>query len=373
MDVDGRPLRTIWVDANDADQVLIIDQALLPFRLETVAIRSVREMVDAIATMRLRGAGCVGAAGGYGMYLATVEAARVGRVEGAAIVREAAEALKGSRPTAINLAWAVDRVAGVLDVAPVEEWQARALAEANWIADDDVDRCTRIGDHGLPLLREVHERTGSTVNILTHCNAGWLAFVDRGTATAPIYAAHAAGIPIHVWVDETRPRHQGSRLTAWELGKAGVPYTVIVDNAGGHLMQHGMVDLVLVGTDRTSASGDVANKIGTYLKALAAADNGVPFYAAVPSSSVDWESRDGVTDTPIERRDGREVTHVAGLLGDEVAEVQVVPTGAGSVNFGFDVTPARLVTGLVTERGVCAASEAGLLGLFPEHRPTEAT
>ncbi|MDH3705095.1 MAG: S-methyl-5-thioribose-1-phosphate isomerase, partial [Acidimicrobiia bacterium] len=243
-----------------------------------------------------------------------------------------------------------------------------ARREADAIADDDADWCRRIGQHGLPLLESIHARTGDTVQVLTHCNAGWLAFVDHGTATAPIYAAHDAGIPVHVWVDETRPRNQGSRLTAWELGQHGVPHTVIVDNAGGHLMQHGKVDLVITGSDRTTYTGDVANKIGTYLKALAAHDNDVPFYVALPSSTIDWHTRDGVAGTPIEERDPTEVTHIGGATDSGVVDVRLTPQGAAAANYGFDVTPSRLVDGLITERGVCEASEDGVLGLFPERR-----
>jgi methylthioribose-1-phosphate isomerase len=238
------------------------------------------------------------------------------------------------------------------------------------MADEDAGWCRRIGAHGLPLIEEISRRKhGAPVNILTHCNAGWLAFVDYGSATAPIYAAHDAGIPVHVWVDETRPRSQGAKLTAWELGGHGVPHTLIADNTGGHLMQHGMVDLVLVGSDRTTRAGDVANKIGTYLKALAARDNGVPFFVALPSSSFDWSIRDGLREIPIEQRGPEEVKHADGLLGGEVAEVLVAPSGTPAANFGFDVTPARLVTGLITERGICAATEEGILGLFPEASP----
>ncbi len=369
MNVDGRRLRTIWVDREDPETVWIIDQSALPFHMQVSPIRSVTEMVDAIASMRLRGAGCIGAAGAFGMLLAACQAERAGASAGDRVIEDAATALSSSRPTAINLTWAVRRMLAVLRPAAPEDRRMLALDEAVRIADEDVDRCTRIGEHGLTILRQIHQRTGTTVNVLTHCNAGWLAFVDRGTATAPIYAARDAGLPVHVWVDETRPRYQGARLTAWELRQADVPHTVIVDSAAGHVMQRGLVDIVLVGSDRTSANGDVANKIGTYQKALAAADNGLPFYAAMPSSTIDWLSRDGIADTPIEQRDPREVTHVIGLAGDAITEVQVGASGNEAANFAFDVTPARLVTGLITERGVCAASEVGLVGLYPEHGP----
>jgi methylthioribose-1-phosphate isomerase len=273
----------------------------------------------------------------------------------------------------VNLRWAVDRqraeLAGIESAAEQVE-NARAVADT--IADEDAEWCRQLGEHGRTLFEEIAatKGDGEVVNVLTHCNAGWLAFVDHGSATAPIYAAHDAGIPVHVWVDETRPRNQGARLTAWELGQHGVPHTVIADNVGGHLMQHGMVDLVITGTDRTTHTGDVANKIGTYLKALAAKDNDVPFYVALPSSTIDWQMRDGVAEIPIERRDGDEVARIGGWdeeRGEEV-EVRLMPEGSAAVNFAFDVTPARLVTGLITERGICAASEEGVYGLYPEQR-----
>jgi methylthioribose-1-phosphate isomerase len=355
--VKGQHHRTIWCD--DHGDVHAIDQRALPFRFETTTIGSATEMAAAIADMVMRGAGLIGAAAGYGMYLA----ARDGELEGAAAQ------LLASRPTAVNLAWAVDRqrraLAGITDP---DELVSRARHEADAIADEDADHCRRIGEHGLAVLRGIHERTGAPVDVLTHCNAGWLAFVDHGTATAPIYAAHDAGIPVHVWVDETRPRWQGARLTAWELSEHGVPHTVIADNAGGHLMQHDRVDVVLTGSDRTSAGGDVANKIGTYLKALAAHDNGVPFYVAVPSSTIDWDQDEGLAGTPIEERAGREVTHVEGETADgSLVEVRLVPEGTVAANPGFDVTPARLVTGLITERGICSASTDGIAALFADH------
>jgi methylthioribose-1-phosphate isomerase len=283
----------------------------------------------------------------------------------------AAARLKATRPTAVNLAWAVDRqLAAITDAGDDIEAQIEAAQRtAQEIADEDAEFCRRIGEHGVHLIEAIAQRKGGEpVNVLTHCNAGWLAFVDYGTATAPIYAAHDRGIPIHVWVDETRPRNQGARLTAWELGQHGVPHTVIVDNAGGHLMQHGMVDLVIVGSDRTTYTGDVANKIGTYLKALAARDNGVPFYVALPSSTIDWEMRDGLAEIPIEERDPTEVRIMDGLSGEEIREILIMPEGSGAANYAFDVTPARLVTGLITERGVCPASEEGIFTLYPEKR-----
>ncbi len=384
MNVDGVAHRTIWRD--DASTVLVIDQRLLPFRFEVLAIETCTAMAAAIADMTVRGAGLIGASAGYGMYLAAVEAAAAEPDDAAdrrVHLRRSADLLLASRPTAVNLSWAVDRQLSLMsDIDDPDELVAKASAEADAIANEDAEHCRRIGQHGLSLLENIHRQKVQQaasgvgdgvdgevgpVNVLTHCNAGWLAFVDHGTATAPIYAAHDAGIPVHVWVDETRPRNQGARLTAWELAQHGVPHTIIVDNAGGHLMQHGMVDVVITGTDRTSANGDVANKIGTYLKALAARDNDVPFYVALPSSSIDWSLTGGVAGTPIEERDAREVTHLGGIGPDgDVVEVRVVPEGSRAANHAFDVTPSRLVTGLITERGVCAASVDGIASLFPE-------
>lgn len=345
----------------------VIDQRDLPFAFTIADIASVTQMARAIADMTVRGAGLIGASAGYGMALAATRAATLAVDRRGAALADSATELQASRPTAVNLSWAVQRMldalAGIEDGATLE---ARAWAEAEAIADDDAEWCRRIGQHGLPLLADIHERTEGTVNVLTHCNAGWLAFVDHGTATAPIYAAHDAGIPVHVWVDETRPRNQGARLTAWELAQHGVDHTVIVDNAGGHLMQHGLVDLVLTGSDRTTFTGDVANKIGTYLKALAAHDTGIPFHVALPSSTIDWTTRDGVAGTPIEERDPDEVSRISGLADGEVTDVRLLPPGTRAANHAFDVTPSRLVTGLVTERGCCPATEAGIADLFPD-------
>jgi methylthioribose-1-phosphate isomerase len=318
-------------------------------------------MATAIREMHVRGAGLIGAAAGYGMYLATLESDDA---------MAAATLLKATRPTAVNLAWAIDRqLKSIAEATTAEERQRVAFKTAREIADEDAEYCRRIGGHGLELIRNLSaKKGGGPVNLLTHCNAGWLAFVDYGSATSPIYTAHDAGIPVHVWVDETRPRSQGSKLTAWELGEHGVPHTVIADNAGGHLMQHGKVDAVVVGTDRTTCTGDVANKIGTYLKALAAKDNGVPFYVALPSSSFDWNLRDGMKEIPIEERGGEEVSHADGWHAGEHVEVRVAPENSPTANFGFDVTPRQLVTGLITERGICQANEESILGLFPERR-----
>jgi methylthioribose-1-phosphate isomerase len=281
------------------------------------------------------------------------------------------ERLKATRPTAVNLAWAVERQLDAISAVEgdLDAKIAMARKTAQDIADEDAEFCRRIGEHGVSIIEKISKaKGGKTVNILTHCNAGWLAFVDYGSATAPMYAAHEKGIKIHVWVDETRPRNQGARLTAWELGQHGVPHTVIADNVGGHLMQHGLVDMVITGTDRTTYTGDVGNKIGTYLKALAAYDNGIPFYTALPSSTFDWEMRDGVKEVPIEERDAHEVRYIQGLHDGEIKEVLLTPQDSPAANYAFDVTPARLVTGLITERGVCAASEEGVLGLYPENK-----
>lgn len=370
MNVQGKHYRTIWIKEDDPRVVQIIDQSVLPFRFEILDLSTVDQMAYAIKSMQLRGAGLIGAAAGYGMYLAALTAPRHSRAGFLEFLRWAGEQLKATRPTAINLEWAVHRQLDTIQASDDLEAMidiARQMAGA--IADEDADYCRRIGEHGVGLIEAISQRKqGEPVNVLTHCNAGWLAFVDYGTATAPIYAAHDRGIPVHVWVDETRPRNQGARLTAWELGQHGVPFDIIADNVGGHLMQHGLVDLVITGTDRTTYTGDVANKIGTYLKALAANDNGVPFYVALPSSTFDWETRDGVKEIPIEERDATEVTLMEGVHNGDVITVRVTPEGSTAKNYGFDVTPARLVTGLITERGVCAANEASILALYPEHR-----
>jgi methylthioribose-1-phosphate isomerase len=360
VNVKGRHYRTIWPKPGDERVIQLIDQRFLPHQFVIEDVRTVAEMGAAIRDMHVRGAGLIGAAAGYGMYLATFEPDLVA----------AAQQLKAARPTAVNLAWAIDRQLRNISAAKsAEEKQRVALQTAQQIADEDAEHCRRIGEHGVELIRKLSEKKGGApVNILTHCNAGWLAFVDYGSATSPIYAAHEAGIPVHVWVDETRPRSQGSKLTAWELGEHGVPHTVIADNAGGHLMQRGKVDAIMVGTDRTTYTGDVANKIGTYLKALAAKDNGIPFYVALPSSSFDWNIRDGVNEIPIEERGSEEVSHADGVHAGAHVEVRVTPESSPAANFGFDVTPRQLVTGLITERGICEPNEQSILALFPEHR-----
>ena len=382
MKVGGRYFRTIWLKPDDERVVQLIDQRFLPHRFVIEEVRTVEQMATAIREMHVRGAGLIGASAGYGMYLAVLEAASRPAVAGFDDHMACAAAqLRKTRPTAVNLFWAIERqLESIADGKTADEKIALALRTARWIADEDAEHCRVIGQHGLKLIREIAERKaskfatanpscGGPVNVLTHCNAGWLAFVDYGSATAPIYAAHDTGLPVHVWVAETRPRNQGSKLTAWELGEHGVPHTVITDSAAGHLMQRGEVDLVIVGTDRTTCTGDVANKVGTYLKALAAKANNVPFYAALPSTSFDWKMRDGLKEIPIEQRSAEEVKHVDGWLEGRQVEVRVAPEGSPAANYGFDVTPGRLVTGLITERGVCEANEKSIRALFPEQVP----
>ena len=364
MEIDGTPYRTIWVET-PGRAVGIIDQTKLPHRFETVTLSTMEAAACAISDMLVRGAPLIGATAAYGMALAMNEDPSDDGV------RRAHDRLLGTRPTAVNLRWALDIMRALLDNRPAGERAALAWARAAEICDADVEICKAIGRHGLPLIEAVaaEKPAGEPVNILTHCNAGWLATVDWGTATAPIYMAHEKGVPVHVWVDETRPRNQGASLTAWELGRHGVDHTLIADNAGGHLMQHGLVDLCITGTDRTTARGDVCNKIGTYLKALAAKDNGVPFYVALPSTTIDWTVEDGIADIPIEQRGGTELTRIAGrAAGGEVVEVDIAPEGVAVRNDAFDVTPARLVGGLITERGVTEATADGLKALFADAR-----
>lgn len=361
MNIDGRHYRTIWLD-EDGWRVRVIDQTRLPFRFETVALESGQQAAEAIRSMIVRGAPLIGATAAYGVALAMREDASDESLTAALAL------LGAARPTAVNLHWALARMkARLVPLAPSERAHA-AYEEAAALCDEDVTLCHAIGEHGHKLIRELagSRPTGAVFNILTHCNAGWLATVDWGTALAPIYLAHNAGMKLHVWVDETRPRNQGAALTAYELGAHGVPHTIIVDNAGGHLMQRGQVDMVIVGTDRTTATGDVANKIGTYLKALAAKDCGVPFYVALPSPTIDWSLSDGFA-IPIEERSAREVTDMAGLTGQGgIASIRIAAPGSPAANPAFDVTPARLVTGLITERGVAPASRAGLAAMFPD-------
>ncbi len=360
MKVQGKATRTIWVAA-DQKSVEIIDQTQLPHFFVIKTLRSAKDAADAISRMLVRGAPLIGATAAYGLWLAT------GADASNAALDFACTMLMATRPTAVNLRWAIDSMRIALAPLAPAAREAAARKRADEIADEDVAINRAIGEHGLSLIRDVAVSRRGPVNVLTHCNAGWLATVDWGTAIAPIYAAHDSGIAVHIWVDETRPRNQGASLTAWELNQHGVPHTVIVDNAGGHLMQRGLVDMAIVGTDRTTAEGDVANKIGTYLKALAAKDCGVPFYVALPGPTIDWTLSDGLRDIPIEERSGTEVSHIAGLTEErKIASVRLIPEGSKTFNPGFDVTPARLVTALVTERGIAPASREGLFRLYPE-------
>lgn len=366
------PSRSIWVKASDSKVIEIVDQRALPHELLIAELSSTNEAASAIREMWVRGAPLIGATAGYGMYLAVLEAEGQSIREMNAYLDAMAHKLMDTRPTAVNLQWAIRRQLEAIQTGETwEEKRQLAFDTASAIVEEDVAICRNIGEHGLEIIRKLAARKPSKpIHILTHCNAGRMATVEWGTATAPIYLAHEAGIPIHVWVDETRPRNQGARITAWELAEKKIPHTVIVDNVGGHLMQHGQVDLCIVGTDRTTRQGDVANKIGTYLKALAAYDNQVPFYVALPSSTIDWELRDGIKEIPIEERDDREVKYIYGWDEDmeEARRVRLTPIRSKAANFAFDVTPARLVTGLITERGVAEASEAGLVALFPEYK-----
>ena len=376
MNVEGRHYRTIWTEGEGAGEVLrIIDQTVLPHEFRVLDLHSVADVCRAIREMWVRGAGLIGATAAWGVWLAAREAEHLSAEEFPVRMAMSMEALRVTRPTASNLVWALQRQQKALAGLHGAEAVAAAHAEAKAIADEDAEFCRRIGQHGRAIIEAIAaKKPGQAVNILTHCNAGWLAFVDHGSALSPIYAAFDAGIPVHVWVDETRPRNQGASLTAWELGQHGVPHSLIADNVGGHLMQHGMVDMVITGADRVTRCGDAANKIGTYLKALAAADNGVPFYIALPSSTFDFSLRDGVREIPIEERSADEVRVMNGALLDEegqacgTASVRICPETTTARNWAFDVTPARLISGLITERGVCPASEEGVLGLYPEQK-----
>ncbi len=369
MKVDGKHYRTIWVKPDNQHVIQTIDQRWLPHRFVIENLETVEQAACAIREMHVRGAPLIGVTAAYGMYLAALASCDESEPAFLLALQNAGQLLRSTRPTAVNLAWAVERQLEALTAAggDVKACIQSTFDVAAATADEDVESCRLIGEHGLDLIKNLSQKKGGeSVNILTHCNAGWLACVDHGTATAPIYLAHEAGLPVHVWVDETRPRNQGARMTAWELGQHGVAHTVVADNVGGHLMQHGLVDMVITGSDRTLYTGDVANKIGTYLKALAAYDNDVPFYVALPSSTFDWEHRDGVAQIPIEERDASEVKTIRGLSEGEIRSVLLTPEESPAANFAFDVTPARLVTALITERGMCPASEQGVLGLFPE-------
>ena len=363
MKVRGKYYRTIWF--KNRSTVQVIDQRYLPYKFVIENLKTVDEIATAIKDMHVRGAGLIGVAAGYGMYIATLTAPKRNYDE---YIISSSEKLIATRPTAVNLKWAVEeQLKNIKKTETLEEKIKISEETALKIADEDVQFCKKIGEHGLKIIEKISKTKKGIVNILTHCNAGWLAFVDYGTATAPIYLAHDKGIKVHVWVDETRPRNQGARLTAWELLNHGVPHTIIADNAGGHLMQHGKVDMVIVGADRTTSTGDVANKIGTYLKALAAKDNNIPFYVAFPSSSFDWEKKDGVKEIPIEERDSNEIKYIQGACGDIIEEVLLTPQKSPASNYAFDVTPSCLITGLITERGVCKANKRDIYKLYPEH------
>lgn len=368
MNINDKHYRTIWIDIDKADKVNIIDQRFLPHQFVISEISSVDEMAIAIKDMWVRGAGLIGAAGAFGMYLSILELKNLSEKD--EYLNTTAAMLKSTRPTAVNLAWSVNRMTQELktDFISMEELRNQAILSAQQIADEDAEMCQKIGLNGVQIIEEISQRkNGDTVHILTHCNAGWLAFVDYGSALAPVYEAIKRGIDVHVWVDETRPRNQGASLTAWELSQHGIAHTIITDNAGGHLMQHKMVDMVITGSDRCTRTGDIANKIGTYLKALAAYDNQIPFYVALPSSTIDWEISNGFHEIPIEIRSEDEVRYIQG--GDEngnVNRVLLTPKDSPVMNYGFDVTPARLVTGIITDKGIAKASEEALLELYPE-------
>ena len=368
MKVNNTHYRTIWPDPGNKKIIKIIDQRFLPHQFIIEELHTVEDFARAIKDMHVRGAGLIGATAAFGMYCCLLSAPEDSCESH---IQQSAEILASTRPTAKNLTWAIERqLKEIAQVSSLKEKTLKAFEVACEVADEDAFFCKKIGEHGLEIIKDISKKKqGNTVNILTHCNAGWLAFVDYGSATAPMYAAHHAGIDIHVWVDETRPWLQGAKLTTWELKEEGVPHTLIPDNTGGHLMQHGMVDLVIVGTDRTTYTGDVANKIGTYLKALAAKDNSLPFYVALPSSTFDWEIENGITDIPIEKRPEDEVHRITGLTGDNRQETVIIsPVDTKAANYGFDVTPARLVTGLITERGLVAANKEAILEMFPEKR-----
>jgi methylthioribose-1-phosphate isomerase len=364
--IDGKEYQSIWLDENDKGRVMVIDQQKLPFFFEIKELCSVEDVCNAIRDMTIRGAPLIGAAGAFGIYLATLEITHNTNIK--SHLANAAGYIVSCRPTAVNLSWAVNyalkKLSGINDPELLSETALNAALE---ICQMEKDNCRKIGEHGLKIIREISEKKGGkAVNILTHCNAGWLACIDYGTVTAPVYLAHEKGIPVHIWVDETRPKNQGARLTAWELGKQGVPYTLITDNSGGYLMQKGMVDLVFVGCDRATRKGDIANKIGTYLKAVAAFDNNVPFYSLMPSTSIDFDLYDGLKEIVIEERDQDEVTSVSGYADGVIKSVRICPDDSNAGNWGFDITPARLVTGLITEKGVCKADEKNIRKLFSD-------
>ena len=369
MKIQDKQYQTIWLKEGNPEIVQVIDQRKLPFQFEIFELKTVEDAFFAIKEMVVRGAPLIGVTAAYGMYLAILNFEEGGFEK---YISEKAGYLKSSRPTAVNLAFAVDEmVEFILSNKPDSELVQKVLQKATSLKEKEIEYSNKIGEFGLEIIEEIYQKNKQAVNILTHCNAGWLACIDWGTATAPIYKAHLKGIPVHVWIDETRPRNQGARLTAFELSEEGVPHTVIPDNTGGHLMQHGLVDLVIVGSDRTTATGDVANKIGTYLKALAAKDNNIPFYVALPSSTFDFTLEDGLTGIPIEQRDATEVSEIEGWTENGIQTVRLIPEKSVAANYGFDVTPARLITGLITERGICKAKRENILELFPEKGNTK--
>ncbi|HRX10520.1 MAG TPA: S-methyl-5-thioribose-1-phosphate isomerase [Draconibacterium sp.] len=364
MKIQNKHYQTIWQSTENPEVIQVIDQRKLPFQFEIFELKTVEDAFFAIKEMVVRGAPLIGVTAAYGMYLAVLNFAENDFEK---YITEKADFLKSSRPTAVNLSFAVDEMVGFIIKNKLQgDFKKMLLQKANDLKESEIEYGSKIGDFGLKIIEEIYQKKKQTVNILTHCNAGWLACIDWGTATAPIYKAHLRGIPVHVWVDETRPRNQGARLTAFELGEEGVLHTIIPDNTGGHLMQHGMVDLVIVGSDRTTANGDVANKIGTYLKALAAKDNNIPFYVALPSSTFDFTIENGLKEIQIEQRDSKEVAEIEGWTGSEIKNVRLIPEKSKVENYGFDVTPARLVSGLITERGICKAERESILNLFPE-------
>lgn len=364
MKIDNTHYHTIWVKADDPSTVQVIDQRKLPYEFEIKDLCSSEAVFWAIKDMMVRGAPLIGVTAAYGMYLALLEFKKGDMFR---FLKDKAEWIKSARPTAVNLEYATDHMLRfIIGQKNLDDLRSKTLEEVHRLKKQEIDFSEEIGNHGFQLIKDIYHNTGKPVQILTHCNAGWLACIDWGTATAPVYKAHRQGIPVHVWVDETRPRNQGARLTAFELTEEGVPHTVIADNTGGHLMQHAMVDMVLVGSDRTTVTGDVANKIGTYLKALAAKDNGIPFYVALPSSTIDWKMTDGIRDIPVEQRDGTEVSEIEGWYKNQIVRVRLTPESSQVANYGFDITPARLVSGLITERGICQASEKAITNMFPD-------
>lgn len=364
MHIHNRYYHTIWPKDKDHSVIFVIDQRKLPFIFDLLELKTTEDVFFAIRGMAVRGAPLIGITAAWGMYLALLEfkGGDLGKY-----MSKQADYLKSARPTSVNPFFTIDEICKfIMKEKSNSGLRQKTFDKVNSLAEREIQACSGIGDFGLKIIEELYRKKGETINILTHCNAGWLACIDWGTATAPVYKAHLKGIPVHVWVDETRPRNQGARLTAFELGQEGISHTVIADNTGGHLMQHGMVDMVIVGSDRTTVRGDVANKIGTYLKALAADDNNIPFYVALPSSSFDWLAEDGIKEIPIEERGSEEVAEIEGWTGTALQSVRIIPENSKVMNYGFDVTPARLITGLITERGVCKANKKSILDLFPE-------